>query len=334
MSLVSVVIPTFGGHSRIEACVHGILTSQLDGMERVEIIVVDDGSPEPVSSALDRLVVPPLFALCCLRQPNSGPAAARNAGFLRSSGDIVLFLDDDILVPPELLSLHVRAHRDRPGSVIVGRCPLAPDNRITPLWRYLRSLGQDTSLYATEEFIPIPVIASGQLSVERAMFWSNQSVYCSDLRTPAAEEFELSHRLKSRGIPVLLGTQISALHNHPVRLESICRQQFKHAYGCAEVALKYPDTLALPELNSILERNTRFPGLSSPGVAAKYLAKALIASSLGRSALLQFTLLLERLFSSDTVMSPLYHAAMTAHFVAGIRDGLQAFAPVEGAVSS
>jgi glycosyltransferase involved in cell wall biosynthesis len=72
---------------------------------------------------------PPGFTLKCVRQENAGPAAARNLGFTASRGDIVIFIDDDILVPPELVRQHVEAHELNPGSVIFGLCVLPASPR-------------------------------------------------------------------------------------------------------------------------------------------------------------------------------------------------------------
>lgn len=73
-----------------------------------EVIIVDDCSPEPV-------LVPefPGLGLTCLRHGrNQGPAAARNTGFAHSSGDWVVFLDDDDLLTPRRLERAVTGMGD------------------------------------------------------------------------------------------------------------------------------------------------------------------------------------------------------------------------------
>ena len=157
----------------------------------------------------------------------------RNTGFRASRGEIVLFVDDDVLCPANLVRLHVEAHRRISGSVIFGRYPYAEPEPMTPFYRYLDSLGQDPAKDAVEEFVQAPIVASGQISLERIMFDAEQGVYRDDLATPAAEEFELSLRLRDRGIPIFLATRIVALHHRAVDLESMCRQAYKHSVGCA-----------------------------------------------------------------------------------------------------
>ena len=85
--LVSVIIPCYRqAHFLADA-----LRSAVAQTHRpLEIIVVDDGSPDDVAAVTAQF---PTVRL--VRQPNRGLAAARNAGLRASSGDYVAFLDDD-----------------------------------------------------------------------------------------------------------------------------------------------------------------------------------------------------------------------------------------------
>ena len=88
---VSLVVPTHARPARLAACVSAIARSEYP-LERLEIVVVDDGSPTPVdSSSLDAQGV----ALRVLRQRQAGPGSARNAGVAAADGEIVAFVDDD-----------------------------------------------------------------------------------------------------------------------------------------------------------------------------------------------------------------------------------------------
>src|SRR5271157_3840204 len=154
---VSVIIPTYGRGERLGATLDALLASDTSGLDAVEIMVVDDGSPEPVAPVVESRVACPPISLSCIRQPNAGPAAARNTGFRASRGEIVLFVDDDILCPIDLIRRHVEAHQRFPGSVIFGRCPYAEPDQMTPFFRYVDSLGQDPGKDATEEFLHVTV---------------------------------------------------------------------------------------------------------------------------------------------------------------------------------
>ena len=77
----------------------------------LEIVVILDGSTDGSEEAVRALEMP--VRVGCHWQENRGLAAARNAGLAASKGEIIWFLDDD-LVPGEGV---IRRHRLPPRSV-------------------------------------------------------------------------------------------------------------------------------------------------------------------------------------------------------------------------
>lgn len=102
MPLVSVIIPT---HDRARLVIHAIESVLGQTYEKLEAIVVDDGSADDTAKAVatfhdDRVRYIPI--------PHSGlPAVARNAGLRIAQGEYVAFLDSDDLWFPEKLALQV-----------------------------------------------------------------------------------------------------------------------------------------------------------------------------------------------------------------------------------
>jgi glycosyltransferase involved in cell wall biosynthesis len=81
----------------------------------VEVVVVDDGSRDTTADVIaafsdGRLPLRPV------RLDGRGRAAARNAGAAVADGDVVVFLDDDILVPAWFLAAHAAVHADPPPA--------------------------------------------------------------------------------------------------------------------------------------------------------------------------------------------------------------------------
>lgn len=313
---VSVVVPTFNRGPVLADTLSRLCASEVDAADDVEILVVDDGSAVPAKEAVASRWgsdTPPGWSVRWLRQANAGPAAARNAGFRAAEGDLVLFVDDDILVPPDLVRAHIAAHRTHPGSVIFGLCPFATPRRKTPFRAYLDAIPGDYPPDAGV-LIAMPTVASGQISVERTQFPSAEGVYSSDLVTPAAEEYELAHRLTRNGVPILLAPGILAIHDHEVEIASYCRQQYKHGLGCGEAVAKQPALRELSALRHIVDRSSK-GGL-----------KALASRAGARAALLALARVQEGLPLPRRWRATAYRLAISAHFVAGVRDGLQRFA--------
>ena len=94
----SAVIPIRGNSGQLRDCL-----DSLSGQTRLrdfEVIVVDDGSEEPVHKDLGRDYI---FPLKVIRQVPLGVSAARNSGIHNSTGEIVLFVDSDVVLDVDFL---------------------------------------------------------------------------------------------------------------------------------------------------------------------------------------------------------------------------------------
>ena len=88
MKLVTVVIPCFNSGLTLGQTVESVRAQTYPNLE---IIVVDDGSSDPLTiRVIDRLV-----GVRVIRQDNAGLPAARNKGFSNARGEYVLPLDSD-----------------------------------------------------------------------------------------------------------------------------------------------------------------------------------------------------------------------------------------------
>lgn len=99
MALVSLIVPCFiATEQQAELLDETLATVSSQTGPDYEVIVVDDGSPLDVAMRASAH-----RATITLRQPNAGPAMARNTGIARSRGQYLVFLDaDDHLLPDAL----------------------------------------------------------------------------------------------------------------------------------------------------------------------------------------------------------------------------------------
>jgi glycosyltransferase involved in cell wall biosynthesis len=318
---VSVVVPTYNRGEALGLVLDRLLASDLQGLTEIEIVVVDDGSAAEAAPVVGARKAPPGFTLKCVRQENTGPAAARNLGFAMSHGDLVIFIDDDILVPPELVRQHVEAHALNPGSVVFGVC--VPPPGAHSHMAYLLE-----SLYANKQDRPrferVSLIASGQLSVERKSF--SDAVYASQLRTPAAEEFEFSARLRNRGIVALNATKIKAIHDQGFEISDVCEQQYKHGVGCAEAICRLPETLIMDELTRIAAANGIVRPCDPLPTKCRKAAKRLAANVWVRRTLILLCRLIGKIVPSRRINLEILSLVVGVFFFAGYREGLRRFA--------
>jgi GT2 family glycosyltransferase len=116
--LISVVIPTYRRHQPLKRCL-AALQRQTVEHALFEVLVVDDGSPEPVEGLLVDAPFQEL-QIRVFRQTNAGPAAARNRGAREARGALLAFTDDDCQPRPDWLSLLIEGAGHHPGSLIGG----------------------------------------------------------------------------------------------------------------------------------------------------------------------------------------------------------------------
>jgi glycosyltransferase involved in cell wall biosynthesis len=110
--LVSVVIPTRDRLAYLEQAVASVLAQT--HLER-ELIVVVDGSDDGTWEWLQERRSERFRSVRL--EGEQGSTITRNAGLRAAQGEYCLFLDDDDLLPPEALAIHVRALRANPEAV-------------------------------------------------------------------------------------------------------------------------------------------------------------------------------------------------------------------------
>ena len=91
----SVIIPVFNRPQEVDELLES-LTQQ--DYKNFEVIIVDDGSTTPCESILNKYNQK--LNLHYFYKPNSGPGQTRNYGAARASGDYLIILDSDCILPP------------------------------------------------------------------------------------------------------------------------------------------------------------------------------------------------------------------------------------------
>lgn len=321
LSSISIVIPTYNRAKQVEEVILCLLKSDTTGFSSVQIIVVEDGSLSPCRDVIERIVVKAPFQLKYVWQENAGPSVARNTGFKNATHDVVLFIDDDILVFPDMISKHLKGHQQFPDSVIYGYCPYVVPEKETPAYRFLTKL---TDPGSASDYIPTSAIASGNISVEKKMFPDGE-FYKSSLRTPAAEEFELMARLRDQKIKIYFNPSIRGWHLQPATIEDKCKQEYKYGMGVAEVGVKVPYALSHENLKKLYYENCPVQSGDRFSLKLKKGVKSLLAKAWIRSALLSFVKGMERIIPIYGILIPFYRLLAGLNVFAGVREGLKKF---------
>jgi GT2 family glycosyltransferase len=206
---VSVVIPAYENAAGLEECLRA-----LEGAGAHEIIVVDDGSTDGTAA------VPERFGAKVIRlDRNSGAGAARNRGASEATGDVLLFVDSDVVVPPDTVARVTRLLEERPDvAAVFGSYDAAP--RAPGLVSQFRNLLHHFVHQQGER--EASTFWAGCGAVRRKIFEESGGFDTGDY-TRAIEDIELGYRLRAAGHRILLDKDLEVTHLKRWTLTSFLR---------------------------------------------------------------------------------------------------------------
>ncbi|MFL6353134.1 MAG: glycosyltransferase family 2 protein [Bryobacteraceae bacterium] len=187
---VSVIIPAYRVAPYIADAIDSVL-AQASG--RIEIIVVNDGSPD--SDDLESVLEPYGNRIVYLKQENGGVSSARNAGIRAARGEWLAFLDGDDMWLPDYLESQMAVLRADPridmvfgDAILFGDTPLA--GRLTTDFSPVRGEITFLKTIAGECTIAYCAVVRHQTVIQAGMF---------DTRLRGSEDFNLWLRVLKTG---------------------------------------------------------------------------------------------------------------------------------------
>ncbi len=226
--LVSVVVPTFNGASRIGNCLDALLRQT--GHHKLEILVVDDGSTDNTAD-----VVHGYPGVRLITQANAGPAAARNRGAAEASGAIILFTDDDCVPNSDWLDAMLKPFQD---SEVVGAKGVYRTRQKKLLARFVQIEYEDRYRLMAG-FDSIDFVDTYSAAFRRAPF-SEMKGYDTSFPVACAEDIELSYRMSARGWKMKFVPDAVVYHTHPDTLWRYLKKKYKFAFWRVLAVRKNP----------------------------------------------------------------------------------------------
>jgi GT2 family glycosyltransferase len=134
---LSVVVPTLGNYAVLRRVLDGFARQDAPADSFELIVVADQADPRP--EAVDEAIGDRPYPIRRLIGPRPGASANRNEGWRSARSPIVLFIDNDTIPVPRLVSEHIAWHERLPREevAILGHVRWAPELRVTPFMRWL-----------------------------------------------------------------------------------------------------------------------------------------------------------------------------------------------------
>jgi GT2 family glycosyltransferase len=241
---VTVVVATCGRPDTVERCVRSVLACEY---ANAEIVVVENrpGSEATREMLLSRFASEP--SLRYVEEPRPGASRARNAGLAVAEGDIVAFLDDDVVVDAGWLDHCVEAFEaaDDIACVTGLILPLALESQSQLLLEQFATFGKGfrRKVYrlpdarSQDPLFPYTAgsIGSGANTAVLREAARELGGFDSTLGpgTPAAgaEDLDLYVRLLQAGHGVVYEPSALVRHEHPTGMKRLGRQAYRYGVG-------------------------------------------------------------------------------------------------------
>ncbi len=205
----SVIIPAYNCRKVLEISLTAILDQTVEA-SIYEVIVVDDGSSDDTGQVVEKFKQ---SNLVYLHQEHSGRSKARNKGITSASGELIIFIDSDVVVCRGFVEGHLLAHA---GGDFIARGRVINIPAIEKQHKFKLFSG-----FSAASFPTCNCSAKKESLIKAGLFDEEFTEY-------GWEDLELGHRLMKMGLKKVKAGQAVGFHlKPPLSYESLAAQMQK-----------------------------------------------------------------------------------------------------------
>jgi GT2 family glycosyltransferase len=326
---VSVVIPTFRRPEALRDTLAALFAQDYPS-DRYEVIVVDDAAEEETRKTVQEFDRGSP-RITYIGQAQGGVATARNRGAEQASGDLLVFVDDDIVVARDHLTRHVEDQCRFGDAMVNGHWEFAPETlaelQRSPFGRFRIEVENWVKegikkQPISEDLVEPELVTACNLGV-RARTFAQLGGFDESFPYAGCEDQDLSLRASEAGMSLVYDHGIRlAHHDRRVSLKQFGERQRRGAMTYVFLAGRHPEVRRESEM---LVENGPIGRGEPLRRTIKKLAKLALAQPAGFALLGVSARALEVVAPDSRALRRLYWATLGVYIFAGIRDGLKAY---------
>ncbi|HET9905373.1 MAG TPA: glycosyltransferase family 2 protein [Anaerolineales bacterium] len=320
---VSVIIPTYNRKDSLLRTLDS-LKRQSFPAERMEVIVVDDGSSDDTPTISSQKFP---FTFRYLRQKNQGATAARNYGAQTSQSEILIFIDDDVIPSAQTLEALAEVYRQETQVLATGtliRCsggqPSVYASIMLALESHIRTTKGDVELHHLN-------CNTELLACKRSDFFDLGMLQdpTDGHGWPNWDDVDFGYRAHLKGFRLLQIGKASGEHwDYSISDRTVaCKRWYRASKSAVWLFKKHhPLQTLIPMLN---DKTPLAWGQDSLFLIARKLARSVVSSQLIVGWMEKFVGVLERHYPSPALLLHFYYWLQGAYMYQGYREGLREF---------
>lgn len=225
---VSVIICTCDRAASLLATLRSLANLELDDIGTFELVVVDNGSKDDSASAIAGFAQQAPFNVRYVRERTRGLGVARNAGLSAAMGEVLLWTDDDCIVPGNWVNLAAQLFSRDLMQVVGGRVELFNPAHLPITIKTSRTRERMKWRGDILGFMHGCNMAFGRPVIDRIGHFDQRFGAGSRLRS--AEDSDFIYRACQAGVPICYEPDLLVYHNHG-RIGALEHRRLSRGYG-------------------------------------------------------------------------------------------------------
>jgi glycosyltransferase involved in cell wall biosynthesis len=220
--LFSVIIPVYNSQATVKYCLDAVFALSGEGLE---VIVVDDKSADCSVSIIQQ------YSCRLVSLPgNMGSAAARNIGASQAKGDILVFIDSDVVIKPDSLAIIKRSFKEDGDAVAVTGI-LAKDCPHKDFFTQYKNLYMHYVFRGCSQYVDF--LYGSIMAIKRASFLEFNS------RFERVEDTELGVKYSKLNKKILLNKTLEVTHLKQYNFNRILSNDFRVPFVWVRIFFAY-----------------------------------------------------------------------------------------------